>query len=457
MILAIGACRTLRFLHWHVLFLIAAGLLYPVQGQAQLQEIPHTVAHEILAIEAELGNSLDSSILDAIIREAAVHIPRKPSYTRQEALDILTTIFDITIEKGFLYKASSFTLGQSLTPRHLSGNEIELLSSYDNLYRSFVQSDLMYFHHYCPGCVLYLDRERQEPVVMTDPGGRYYFTQCATLSFIYLAVAETLDLPMQALSLPLHIAIRWQLDDGTYINWQPLNGRQESDEQMARSYAIDPSLISSGVYLRSLTRNEVLALGWFLVGVAWMERNDTFHAQYAMENSLFLDDFHPLTHYHLGVIHHTNEQYLTALHHYTQSLALDDTFARTHLGRGWSFFRLGEYEEAAQDFSRSLQIDGNLAEAYMGLGWAYYKRGNNEAAVVEFNKALELNPELPSAYIGRSAALDALGRSDEARADMDMADNLEQHPTSLSGAGNGSGQDQEDILTQVEALDVQMT
>ena len=446
-------CRTASVAAFATLAVCTALALLPRPARGADQNI----AREILNLEAELGNGGDSQILDEIIAEASARIPARTGYSREQALEALGAIHEITLEKGFLYKASSFTLSESLTPRTLSRNELELLASYDSLAQSFLQSGLPYFHTYCPGCVLYLDRQRQEAQVTANPNGRYYFTQCATLSFLYLGVAEALNLPCRALSLPLHIAIRWDLDDGSFINWQPLHGREESDGELAAFYHLDPAQIASGVYLRPLTRDQVLALDWFLIGVAWEDRDNPQRAMEAMQRSLHLDDRNPLTHFHLGVINHTTQHYTAAVRDFTDAINLDPAFARSYLNRGWSLFRSDNFDEAVQDFTRAIELDPRIVEAYLGRGWSEFKKGLLQLALQDFSKAIELDPQNDSGYMGRGATYRQLGEAALAEEDLTRAEALADSPSSLSSAaGSGGSAPSADLLQEIAPLDLQM-
>jgi hypothetical protein len=66
----------------------------------------------------------------------------------------------------------------------------------------------------------------------------YYVADCDTLSFIYLSVGDALNLPLRILERsstsdkdPGHNFVRWQLPDGTSIDWETMTGEIKSHGQ----------------------------------------------------------------------------------------------------------------------------------------------------------------------------------------------------------------------------------
>lgn len=122
--------------------------------------------------------------------------------------------------------------------------------------------------------------------------------------------------------------------------------------------------------------------------------------------------------------------------------------------RGWVAENLGQLEASRDFYNRAIRLDPTLHEAYSGLGWSFYEEGDYEVSLVLFEKALELLPDNaefmdhvgwvnlllsnhaqalgyfevalakePDSHFYRShlgAALFHLGRTQEARAELNL-------------------------------------
>lgn len=82
----------------------------------------------------------------------------------------------------------------------------------------------------------------------------------AALATFYLAVAQRLGLPVQAVAAPGHRFLRLVLPGQAPHNIElTLAGAPMSDEQYIRRFAIAPRSLASGAYLRTLDHREYLA------------------------------------------------------------------------------------------------------------------------------------------------------------------------------------------------------
>ena len=90
---------------------------------------------------------------------------------------------------------------------------------------------------------------------------------CVGLATVYLVLAEQFDLPIHAVATPKHVFLRW--DDGKFRRNIELfqKGREVADEDYVRDQKIPRESIESGVFLRSLTREEFLGFVYQTRGV----------------------------------------------------------------------------------------------------------------------------------------------------------------------------------------------
>jgi superkiller protein 3 len=146
-----------------------------------------------------------------------------------------------------------------------------------------------------------------------------------------------------------------------------------------------------------------------------------------------------------------------AVEQYRKALELDPKSASAHYNLAASLARSGEYTAAERHFRAALEVTPS-APTHTGLGIVLYHQGRVDEAIASLNHAIEMDPKYPAAYdrlaairveqgkleeaasnyrvvvrIRPSAAghqklaqvLMSLGRTDEARKEMEMAKALD--------------------------------
>lgn len=217
-----------------------------------------TIGHRILDLEAELGINTEpyKEILDRLIEEARARIQVKDAYTREDALGILRTIDNILRE--------NYRIKVDLSAQLLSlGLQKKVLD-------------------------------------------------CDSSSFVYLSIAEALELPLTAVNAPQHLFVGFMLN-GDRIDWETTSAKELNDNNYIFLFNISPKAIDNGVFLRNLTRQETIAIGYFNRGIAWRIKGNLDWAIADFDEAIVLNPNYAIAYNNRGTACLRQHQYVGAL------------------------------------------------------------------------------------------------------------------------------------------------
>ena len=275
-----------------------------------------SIGHEVLLLEGDLGaNQSHHLILDDLISQAIDGIRKQvgidEKHTEQEAVAILQTMDMVFSDNGFKDEGTNVLFHQGL------GNRI---------------------------------------------------VNCVAPSLIRLDIAERMGLPLVPVTAPeSHLFTRWVFNDGTYFNWEPLGGGKKNDDYYVKKYNIHPSSICNGVFLRNVTRNEVLAIAYNQIGIAWIQSG----------------------------------QIGKALASFGEAIQLKSNFPEAYNNYGIALLMQNDHGGAVTYFIRAIEFNQNYHQAYTNRGMVYSSQGKHGLALSDFNKAIALNPNYVPAIRNR--------------------------------------------------------
>jgi len=132
----------------------------------------------------------------------------------------------------------------------------------------------------------------------------------------------------------------------------------------------------------------------------------------------------------------TYEQRRKAMDYFEQAVALDPGYAPAYAGIADYYWGASDLDsrvampKAKQYALKALNLDPNLAHAYTALaGVSFYADRDWAGAEKEYRRALELNPSDAEAHRMYSVYLSALGRGEEALAEVHRAQELDPRST----------------------------
>ncbi len=151
---------------------------------------------------------------------------------------------------------------------------------------------------------------------------------------------------------------------------------------------------------------------------AW-EQQDAAASCY--RNAMVLDSQNPRWPYLYGVYAEETGDVQGAIEYYRKSLAIQPTYTAAYNRIGRVFVDAGMLREAQAAFEVVLAQDPDNAAGLAGMGEVAAANGEHEKAVGLFRRALEQEPEATQIHYQLGLSYRALGRGDEARAELDKA------------------------------------
>ncbi len=286
--------------------------------------IPQTVAHEFINIEKDSGaTSGDCSVLDDLIGKALSVVTYSTNSTTEDALRTLLQI-------DLLLKQEGFVFGQNY-----------LLST--GLKNKTIDCD-----NYCA---------------------------------LYIAIAEVMKIPVVPVYAPNHSFLRFYFDDGSYINWEPTQARPQQDSYYIKELGISGDSVSKGVYMKTLTRQEFIAVEYNNIGSHFMLKKN----------------------------------YSEAVMYFTAAARFYPAFSSAWHNRGSSYYAMGRSEEALSDLQRANELDPVRASTHNTMGDIYLDKKEYARAAEEFKTSIKINPSDYVPYNNMAYIMKMLGKEKESQ------------------------------------------
>ena len=295
--------------------------------------IPRTIAHDFLDIEKQFGAGTNhEQYINELINKAAVKISVKDDYSTEEAIKIMETIHRLLKEEGFVYK----------------------------------QNFLLFAG---------LDKKRID---------------CDNYTALYTAVSEVLRLPVIPVYAPNHSFVRFNFNDGTYLNWEPLEGKHFPDAYYIKKLNIADKSVRQGVYLKSLSRKEFLGVEYNNIGASILVEKKFKEAIPYFDEAINLYPKFSSAYHNRGTCYYALKKTEEAFVDLTYAVTLDPMRGDTHNTLGDIFFDRREYMKAFDHYAESIKLDPENYAPYYSLGLLMKNAGKNKEADEWFRKSKEI-------------------------------------------------------------------
>jgi tetratricopeptide (TPR) repeat protein len=315
----------------------------------------HTVAHEILGLEKELGATDDDyRLLDSILDEARVKIKVSPNYTKEGAIEVFRAIDSILKGRGFEYGKTNL-LNRGLKNKELSCNNDSIIN--------------------------------------------------VAIGEVLRTYRATSGLPIVAVSAPGHMFVRWD-SNGRHdannvgasenegdVNWETTSDKVFTDNFYRSRLNIADMSVDEGVFLRSLSRDELLSFGHQVVGFEWKEGKRLDRAIGSFHRAIQLNPVNVPAHNNEGVVWGLKGESDRAIASYTTAIGLSPNDYIIYANRADVFDNVGRLDEAAVDYTTAIGLnppEKYLEHLYLKRSAVWAEKGNRTEWDKDLNKAAEL-------------------------------------------------------------------
>lgn len=219
-------------------------------------------------------------------------------------------------------------------------------------------------------------------------------TFCFGYSALYYSIGETLGIPIQMVSVPLHVFV--QLDG---INWETTADREVTKEELDNM---------SRHYVYNLSRSQMLGIAYDNRGGEKLIRKEFSLAINDFDKSLELFPESDTAYSNRGTAKTSMKDYYGAIRDFQKALEILQ-YSKFYVGLARAKIRIYDNNGAIYACDLAIAHDPNLAEAYEQRGNAKFNKGEFEKAIRDYDKAIGLDPKLISAYGGRCSAKFRIG------------------------------------------------
>ena len=129
----------------------------------------------------------------------------------------------------------------------------------------------------------------------------------------------------------------------------------------------------------------------------------------------------PFVHFNLGLAHMKKQEYTQARAEFSKDVAIEPDMALNYEEIGNSYWLSEDDAKAEETYREALQRDPRLVNSMLGLAKIYQKQQKYSAALAQADAALKVDPDRTDAHYLRAQALQRLGRSAEAKHELQAA------------------------------------
>jgi tetratricopeptide (TPR) repeat protein len=184
-----------------------------------------------------------------------------------------------------------------------------------------------------------------------------------------MGIAEHLGLPVIGINVPGHLALRWDLGNGRYFNWETTVPARCKDDFYISWKNISKDAVRKGVYIKQkgLSKQELIAHVYYDKGLVLKEWRHLDGAMAALDRATELFPQYADAYNLKGVILKGRGEIRRAVGEYDRAIGLDPNFPEAYYNRANAKLEMGDYEGTKRDLMALKTLDAGLAERLQHL------------------------------------------------------------------------------------------
>ncbi|MFA5422474.1 MAG: tetratricopeptide repeat protein [Phycisphaerae bacterium] len=239
----------------------------------------------------------------------------------------------------------------------------------------------------------------------TDPNDLFMHTvmdnrrgYCLSLSILYLALAERLDIPLYGVVAPGHFFVRY--DDGRIrFNIETTSGTFPTDEHYIEEFKIAQG--QDGLYMKNLNKLQTLGCLFNNFGTVYMGVNRLDEAQRAMELAVEINPDLAESRMNLGSIYMQKDRIDDAIRQFQRVIEINPLNAGAYNSLGILYWRKNWTNDAMGAYEQAIRLDPDCADAYINLAVVYSQIKMYPKALLMLKEAAAIDPGRGEIYVRR--------------------------------------------------------
>lgn len=172
----------------------------------------------------------------------------------------------------------------------------------------------------------------------------------------------------------------------------PSNTREEFEK--GRSALRKDKYKSAIQHLKAVVEAQPhFALGFEVLGVAYLRSGDAAEAESAFQRALTLDAKRPECYIQLGLLNYEQKRFPESKNFLEKGLGLNQQSWFGHFQLGLTLFLLQNYAESEKEFHNAQELNPSFAEIHIRLANVYLRQQKPAKALAEFENYLEKDPK----------------------------------------------------------------
>lgn len=213
---------------------------------------------------------------------------------------------------------------------------------------------------------------------------------CLSLSILYLAVAERLNLPINGVVVPGHFFVRYTDRSKSFNIETTQKGANAPDKHYIKEFKV-PQDGRRNLYLRNLSRRETIGCFFNNLANVYFDDGNIDNAYYYQQKAVDIAPLLAEARTNLGNIFLKKDMADMAVQQYVAAIEINPADAKTHHNLANAYAKKNMQDKAIEQYKTALRYDPNFIEIYKGLAQAYHSQGQSEKAIETLKKAIDIN------------------------------------------------------------------